>query len=117
MENLGIMPHNVEKRVKTNNHPKLNANLVEGDEIITVVLSQINFVTNVKYWVIDFGATRHICADKDAFVCYLSMRNKEELVYLGDSQTTKVLGKWKILLKLTSSKTLAYNNVLHVPNI
>ena len=105
------------KGVKDNNSPKPNANLVEGDEIIVAVLSQINLITDVKNWVIDSGATRHICADKDAFVSYSSVGNEEELVYLGDSRTAKVLGKGKILLKLTSGKTLALNNVLHVPNI
>ena len=62
MENMGIMPHNVEKQVKINNPPKPNANLVEGDEIIIVVISQVNLVANVKHWVIDSSVTRHICA-------------------------------------------------------
>ena len=53
------------KRVKTGNNgnpPK--ANLVEGDDIIAAVISQANMVTNSKNWVVDFGATRHICANK-----------------------------------------------------
>ena len=68
-------------------------------------------------WVVDSGATRHICANRNAFSSYYSIRDREEQVYLGDSRTTFVLGKGKVLLKLTSRKTLALSDVLHVPSI
>jgi len=42
--------------------------------------------------------------------------DEEEQVYLGDSKTTHVLGKGKVLLKLTSGKTLTLSDVLHVPS-
>jgi len=67
--------------------------------------------------VVDFGATRHICANRNAFSSYSSVGDGEEQVYLGDSRTTSVLGKGKVLLKLTSGKTLALSDVLHVPSI
>jgi len=41
----------------------------------------------------------------------------EEQVNIGDSKTTPVLGKWKVLLKLTYGKTMALSDVLHVPSI
>ena len=41
----------------------------------------------------------------------------EKVVYLGDSHTAQVLGNGKVMLKLTLRKTLALNEVLHVPNI
>ena len=74
-------------------------------------------MASVNDWVVDSGATRHICANKSMLTSYTSMGNEEECVYLGDSRTTEVIGKGKILPKLTSSKTLALNDVLHVPNI
>ncbi|XP_075077010.1 uncharacterized protein LOC142163773 [Nicotiana tabacum] len=40
-----------------------------------------------------------------------------ECVYMGNSTTGGVMGKGKILLKLTSGKTLALNNVLYVPSL
>ncbi|WP_416557781.1 hypothetical protein, partial [Klebsiella pneumoniae] len=40
-----------------------------------------------------------------------------EVVYLGESRTTKVLGKGKLLLKLTSEKTLVLTDVLNAPTI
>ena len=106
------------KRVKTgNNENPPKANLVEGDDIIAVVISQSNMVTNSKNWVVDSGTTRHICANKDAFTSYTPVGDDEKVVYLGDSHTAQVLGKGKVMLKLTLVKTLALNNVLHVPNI
>ena len=91
--------------------------MVEGDDIIVVVISQANMVTNSKNWVVDSGATRHICANKDAFTPYTPVGDDEKVVYLGDSHTAQVLGKDKGMLKLTSGKIMALNNVLHVPNI
>ena len=91
--------------------------MVEGDDIIVVVVSQANMVTNSKNWVVDSGATRHICAKRDAFTSYTPVGDDEKVVYLGDSHTAQVLGKGKVVLKLTLGKTLALNDVLHVPNI
>nr|XP_009782342.1 PREDICTED: uncharacterized protein LOC104231104 [Nicotiana sylvestris] len=81
------------------------------------VISQVNIVAHVKEWVIDSGATRHICANREAFFSYTPVEDDREEVYLGDSSTTKVLGKGKVLLKLISGKTLALVDVLHVPTI
>ena len=66
---------------------------------------------------VDSGAMRHICATKDAFTSYLSVGESEKVVYLSDSHTGQVLGKGKVMLNLTSGKTLDLNDVLHVPNI
>jgi len=66
---------------------------------------------------VDFGATRHICENKEFFSTYAPFKEGEEMVYHGDLRLANVLRKCKILLKLTLSKTLALNEVLHVPNI
>ena len=57
------------------------------------VVSQVNLVTNVSKWVVDSGATRHICANKNVLTSYTSVRHGEEQVYLGDSRITHVLEK------------------------
>jgi len=81
------------------------------------VVSQVNLVTNVSKWVVNFGATRHICANINVFTSYTSVGDGEEQVYLGDSRATLVLRKGKVLLKLTYGKTLTWSDVLHVPSI
>jgi len=67
--------------------------------------------------VVDFRATRHIYANRNVFTSYTSVGDGEEQVYLDDSRTTPVLGKGKVLLKLTYGKILALSDVLHVPSI
>ena len=82
------------KRVKTENSgnpPKVN--LVKGDDIIVVVVSQDNMMTNSKNWVVDSSATRQIYANMDAFTSYTLVGDDEKVVYLGDSHTAQVLGK------------------------
>ncbi|KAI5582284.1 hypothetical protein BDE02_07G075200 [Populus trichocarpa] len=74
-------------------------------------------VTNEKKWVVNSSATRHICENKKFFSTYTSFNDEEEVVYLEDSRIANVLGKGKVLLKLTLSKTLALNEMMHVPNI
>ena len=74
-------------------------------------------VTNSKNWLVDSGATRHIFENIDVFTFYTLVEDDKNVVYLGDSHTAQVLGKGKVMLKLTSGKTLALNDVLHVPNI
>jgi len=114
---LGHHAPQCRNRMRNNNPPKPKANLVEGDDIIIAVTSQIYLVANVNNWVVDSGATRHICANRDVFSSYSMVKDGEEQVYLKDSQTTNVLGKGKVFLKLTSGKTLALIEVLHVPDI
>ncbi|RVW63619.1 hypothetical protein CK203_057422 [Vitis vinifera] len=74
-------------------------------------------VTNMKDWVVHSRATRHICGNKSAFTSYTTVKEGEEQVFLGDSRSTPVIGKGKLLLKLTSRKVFALSDVLHVPNI
>ena len=74
-------------------------------------------LTNSKNWVVDSGAISHICANGDDFASYTPVRDDSKVVYLGDSHTAQVLGKGKVMLKLTLGKTLTLNGVLHVPNI
>ena len=91
--------------------------MVEGDDIIVVVVSQANMVTNSKIWVVDSSAIRHICANRDVFTSYTPVRDDEKVLYLGDSHTAQVLGKDKVMLKLTSRKILTLNEVPHIHNI
>ena len=81
----------VRRRARNDNPPR--ANIAQGEDTIVTVVSQVNLMTNVSKWVVDSGATRHICANMSAFTSYTSVGDGEEHVYLGDSRTTPVLRK------------------------
>jgi len=98
-------------RAKNEYPPKVN--LVEMEDTIVAVISEVNLVTNVNKWVVDSGATKHICTKKNVFTSYTSVGDGEEQVYLGDSRTTPILRKGKVFLNLTY-KTLDLSDVLHV---
>ena len=78
---------------KTDNPAKPRVNLAEADDIIVAIISQANIVTDMSVWVINSGATRHICANKTYYVSYTQVNEVEEVFYLGDSSTTEVIGK------------------------
>uniref|UniRef100_A0A1U7XD95 Uncharacterized protein LOC104232850 n=1 Tax=Nicotiana sylvestris TaxID=4096 RepID=A0A1U7XD95_NICSY len=73
-------------------------------------------VANKTNWMLDIGASRHLCANKELFHDFEESTDGE-CVYMCNSTTTRVMGKGKILLKLTSRKALALNNVLYVPSL
>ena len=85
--------------------------------IIAVVSFEVSLVTNMKDWVVEFGATKHIYGNKSPFASYTTIKKGDEQVFMGDSRSTPVIGKGKVLLKLTSRKMLALNDVLHVSDI
>ena len=78
------------------------------------VVCEAHLVTKVKGWVVDLACIRHIDAFKEEFSSYTPMAKGTECVYVGDNRSMLVSGKGKILLKLTSGKTLSLNNVLHL---
>ncbi|RVW59823.1 hypothetical protein CK203_098471 [Vitis vinifera] len=87
-------------------------------EVITVVISsEVTMATNTKEWVVDSGATRQIYGNRSAFTSYTTVKEGEGQVFMGDSRSTPVIGKGKVLLKLTFGKMLALCDVLHVPDI
>ncbi|RVW36697.1 hypothetical protein CK203_035112 [Vitis vinifera] len=74
-------------------------------------------VTNMKDWVVDYGATRHICGNGTAFTSYTTVKEGEKQVFMGDSRSTPMIGKGKVLLKLIFGKVQALSDVLPVPDI
>ena len=90
--------------------------MVQTKEIIAVVVCKAYLLTKVKGWVVDSVCTRHIGTFKEEFNSYTPMVEGTKCVYVGDNRFVPVSGKGKVLLKLTSDKTLSLNNVLHVPH-
>ncbi|GKF13210.1 hypothetical protein Tco_0054672, partial [Tanacetum coccineum] len=97
-------------------HVTPQANLVENDEIIAAVLVETNMVEDKGAWIMDSGASRHLCNNRGLFHDFEEVKDGER-VFMGNSQTSGVLGKGKVRLKFTSGKTLALNNVLYVPSL
>ncbi|RVW54969.1 hypothetical protein CK203_096323 [Vitis vinifera] len=52
-------------------------------------------VTNMKDWVVDSGATRHICGNRSAFTSYTTVKEGDEQMFMGDSRSTPVIGTGK----------------------
>ena len=77
----------------------------------------MSMVTNIKNWIVDSKATRHIYGNISAFTSYTMVKKGEEQVFIGDSRSSLVIGKGKVLLKLTFRKVLALNDVLHLSGI
>ena len=73
-------------------------------------------MSNSTEWILDTGATRHFCANKDLMHDFEDTPDGEH-VYMGNAATAGVMGKGKVLLKFTSGKSLCLNNVLYVPSL
>ena len=97
---------------------KNQAHLAEkgDDDVIAAVVSEVNLVENNSEWIVDTGASKHFCANKDLFVSMEEAKAGEQ-VYMGNSSSSEVLGRGKVVLKLTSGKTLALHNVMYVPSL
>ncbi|XP_060200601.1 uncharacterized protein LOC132628861 [Lycium barbarum] len=63
---------------------KGQANMVEDVDDLCAMLSECNLVGNPKEWWLDSGATRHVCAVKEAFTTYTPAGPDEEL-YMGNT--------------------------------
>ena len=61
---------------------------------------------------VDSGATRHIYGNRSAFTSYTTVKEGEKQVFMGDSRFTPVIGKGKVLFKLTSGKVFALCDAL-----
>ena len=77
---------------------------------------EANLVHNLMEWILDSGASRHFCANRELMINFEDVVD-EQCVYMGNSSTTAVKGKGKILLKFTSEKLLSLSNVLFVPSL
>ncbi|WVZ07142.1 hypothetical protein V8G54_020488 [Vigna mungo] len=102
------------KRVRNDNPPR--ANIAKEDDIIAAVISQVKLMTNVSKWMVDSGATRHICANRSAFTSYTSVGDGEEHVYLVDSSTTPVIGKGKHYWERWVKVSFEYDKIIMTKN-
>ena len=84
---------------------------------LSAVVSEVNLIgSNPKEWWIDTGATRHVCSDRNMFTSFDPIDSGEKL-FMGNSATSDIRGQGKVILKMTSEKSLTLNNVQYVPEI
>ena len=87
-----------------------------SDMNLAAVVTEVNLIgSNPNEWWIDTGATRHVCTNKDLFTVFKP--SEGEKMFMGNSASAAVEGQGKVLLKMTSGKTLTLNDVLYVPEI
>ncbi|KAG2729211.1 hypothetical protein I3760_01G238500 [Carya illinoinensis] len=67
------------------------------------MISETNTLEGDNSWLIDSGATRHVCKDKSLFKRYEPMEDTYVL-YMGNSSTAVVKGKGTIKIEFTSGK-------------
>ncbi|GKD36163.1 zinc finger, CCHC-type containing protein, partial [Tanacetum coccineum] len=119
---------NPKKKNQNSNKKDESANAVEQVDTtkITAMVSKMNIgmiqelhmasVTTTDDWWYDFGATTHVCNNRDLFKTYKETEDGHE-VMMGDNHTSKVIGSGNMEIQFTSRKKLTLMNVLHVPNI
>lgn len=77
------------------------------------MLIKCNLVGNFKKWWINSGVTCHVCSNRELFSFYTSS-GPGEIIVMENFTMTKIEGTDKIGLKMTSSKMVTLNHVLHV---
>ena len=84
---------------------------------LSAMISEVNLVEgDTKKWWMDIGSTCHVCIDQNLVSSYHPVDNGEE-IFMGNSSTSKVVGKGKVILKMNPGKKLTLHDVLHVPDI
>ncbi|KAL0423391.1 UNVERIFIED_CONTAM: hypothetical protein Sradi_0873900 [Sesamum radiatum] len=84
----------------------------------TLVSFELNMATTVQSndWWYEFGATIHVCNDKNLFI-YCEIAREGQKLLMGNENTAAVPGKGSVEVHFTSGKRLLLTNVLHVPKI
>ena len=71
-------------------------------------------------WIVDSGATSHICTSRELFTEYIPFQNPGE-VTVGDGRVLKVVGSGTVglLMRLSGGKVkkCVLQDVLHVPDL
>ncbi|CAN1352538.1 Retrovirus-related Pol polyprotein from transposon TNT 1-94, partial [Linum perenne] len=97
--------------------PRPQANIIEAEQkTFAAMITEVNNAEGKAEWIIDSGATKHFCSDKEQFTEFEAV-NTGEVVYMGNASSAQIKGKGKITLKLTSGKILSLSNVAFVPSL
>ncbi|KAA0045096.1 ty1-copia retrotransposon protein [Cucumis melo var. makuwa] len=74
--------------------PTPQANLAKQDSEIIAAIVKANLIENKTNWILDTGASRHFCTNRELLHDYEDTAD-EECVFMGNSATAGVIGKEK----------------------
>ncbi|KAL0418895.1 UNVERIFIED_CONTAM: hypothetical protein Sradi_1303000 [Sesamum radiatum] len=83
--------------------PRPQINLTEQEEVIAAVVVEANLMENKIDWILDTGASKHFCSNKELFQDFQEARDGE-CVFMDNSTTAGVLGKGRSFLNLLPAK-------------
>ena len=92
------------------------------DSVVGLVTGQLLSATTsneVGSWIVDSGATCHLCNDRSIFTVFNSLENPQEIV-LGDGHTLDAVGVGDVVLNLvvdSKIKKRRLRDVLYVPKL
>eukprot|EP00253_Pinus_taeda_P034717 PITA_34717 len=81
-----------------------------SDEVLSVNASKHD-----QHWLLDFGASNHMCIHKDWFKTYRSI--DDGVVYMGNDVTSNIVGIGSIQLQMFDGTTKILTDVRHVPDL
>ena len=114
----GMKPHKV-NNVETAGTPDDNSYEVEAGLVVNHALSAENISSNT-YWIVDSGATSHVCNDKKQFVRLYPLKHSVE-VKLGDGRNLMATAQGDVSLRMkygsNKSRKCTLNDVLYVPEL
>ncbi len=98
----------------------LSARMTSGEEVDVLLKSQALSVRTTGSWIIDSGASSHMCNDEQLFMKKETLKKPLEIV-LGDGHVVKSQqqGTVSLMMKLPGSESRKCNlhDVLYVPNL
>ena len=106
----------------TKTRSKESKNSDSDDSVVGLVTGQLLSATTsneVGSWIVDSGATSHLCNDKSMFTVFDSLENPQEIV-LGDGHTLDAVGVGDVVLNVVVDgkiKKRRLRDVLYVPRL
>ena len=83
--------------------------------MIDEVLSICNIYECNEEWLLDSGASHHICPHKDWFAFYQTVN--DGIVLLGDNHSCKIVGVGSVKIKMFDGFIRPLTDVRHVPEL
>ena len=99
--------------------PLNEAHIAETDDEEEEYLFVHEVENETVEWILDSGASSHLCANKDAFYSYVPLTNSIQIT-IGDGSKIKAIGRGTIEIHLKEKNEqirLVLKDVLHVPAV